>query len=420
MSVSVNPSIASKNIVLSIDPANPRCYNPSENLILRSNEFSTSSPWSLGEYTYVTNSDIGPFGTRNAMQATNTGASNNFNFNAQFVTRTDQGYYTYSIYFKNIDATSFTMLLGLNGLQYNVTGLYTVATNTFTVSFGPNNSVVSFGMTELAGGWKRLYLTIDTVLLLAHYSQVNLTNLAVGFYVGIPGATSASLNRRVLIFGSQFEKSFGPSNYVGTTTAASPKSTICTNLQAGESIIGTLTNNPIVSNSGTRSWYFDGTSSFINFSQPNIRLTSNEITVSLWLRADGVVANDNDKASGAIEVFNLQPIWNNGGTNGRFELWLNGAYRAVSANTTNQNQWNMYTGTYDGTSIKFYQNGTLLNTATFVGGAFSGYGGNLSLGAFSGLTNTKGNIGQYLLYNRALTDSEVYNNFNATRSRYGA
>lgn len=419
MSVSVNPSIASKDIILSIDPANPRCYNPSENLILRSNEFNVSAPWSLGEYTYVANSDIGPFGTKNAMQATNAGAANNFNFNAQYVTRTDQGYYTYSMYFKNIDATSFTMLFGLNTLNYNVIGTYTVATNAFVVT-NTGGSIISSGMTELAGGWKRFHITIDTVLLLAAFSQVNLINLAGGFYVGIPGTTSASVNKRVLIFGAQVEKSVGPSNYVVTTTAASPKSTTCTNLQRQQDILGTLTNNPIVSNSGTRSWYFDGTSSFINFSQPNLRLESNEITVSLWLRADGVVANDNDKASGAIEVFNLQPIWNNGGTNGRFELWLNGAYRAVSGTTTNQNQWNMYTGTYDGTSIKFYQNGTLLGTTTYVSGVFSGYGGNLSLGAFSGLTNTKGNIGQYLIYNRALTALEVYNNFNANRSRYGA
>jgi hypothetical protein len=144
--------------------------------------------------------------------------------------------------------------------------------------------------------------------------------------------------------------------------------------------------------------------------------------ITSWseLDSDGRKVFDNDKASGALQVFNLQPVWNLSGTNGRVEFWLNSGYRAVTSNITNPSQWNMYTGSYDGTTLKFYQNGTLLNTATYVGGVFSAYAGNLTLGAFSGGNVTKGNIGQYLLYNRALTDSEVYNNFNATRSRYGA
>lgn len=86
--------------------------------------------------------------------------------------------------------------------------------------------------------------------------------------------------------------------------------------------------------------------------------------------------------------------------------------------TPQQNTWYFIVATYDSANLKIYVNGSLvaneqhpsLNTISNdarVGSQVSGYGGFLP-----------GLLGQVLMYNRALSDAEVLQNYNATNSRY--
>jgi len=89
----------------------------------------------------------------------------------------------------------------------------------------------------------------------------------------------------------------------------------------------------------------------------------------------------------------------------------------------NYNQWYQLTQTFDGTTQKMYINGSLYTSASksgvqnkpnrsyAIGASYTGAGTpQIFLNAA---------LGHYLIYNRALTDAEVLQNYNATRSKFG-
>jgi hypothetical protein len=117
-------------------------------------------------------------------------------------------------------------------------------------------------------------------------------------------------------------------------------------------------------------------------------------------------------------------LWNDG--NAYFEVG-NGenSYGYVSNNSTNwQYMVMVYDGTLSGNSnrLKAFING-VQQTLTFSGTIPATTGtvdANLNVGAFLGNNNyTRGNISQVKIYNRALTSTEIQQNFNALRGRYG-
>jgi len=85
------------------------------------------------------------------------------------------------------------------------------------------------------------------------------------------------------------------------------------------------------------------------------------------------------------------------------------------------NQWSHLLGTYDGTTSRAYLNGVQIDSwaqtgtitdATYVVGT---YGGALT----DGVHNFNGQIAIARIYNKALSASEVLQNFNAQRKRFG-
>lgn len=91
--------------------------------------------------------------------------------------------------------------------------------------------------------------------------------------------------------------------------------------------------------------------------------------------------------------------------------------------TYNYNQWYQITQTYDGTTQKLYINGSLYTSAsksglqnkpnkTYMIGAH-----HVASGAPGEFANNA--IGHYLIYNRALSDAEVLQNYNATKASFG-
>jgi hypothetical protein len=111
----------------------------------------------------------------------------------------------------------------------------------------------------------------------------------------------------------------------------------------------------------------------------------------------------------------------------------------ISDNAININQWYNYAVTYTGSSgnnptayndINIYINGVLQSAST--SGNFGGYSimrilnslTSLWIGSFgsTGLysyTQSNGRISQQMIYNRVLTQSEITQNFNALKTRYG-
>lgn len=121
---------------------------------------------------------------------------------------------------------------------------------------------------------------------------------------------------------------------------------------------------------------------------------------------------------------------NNGGT-GFFKTGLT-SFAPIFQTTTGDrtvngtNLWQIgnlyyYALTYDGTNLKLYRNGSQVNATESSGGTYvnSGVATNYVFGRNTGAGPGTCRIYMAHIYNRALSDAEVSQNFNGTRSRFG-
>jgi hypothetical protein len=108
-----------------------------------------------------------------------------------------------------------------------------------------------------------------------------------------------------------------------------------------------------------------------------------------------------------------------------FQLATGGA---IISGSVSKNTWNYVVGTYDGSNIRMYVNGVQMGITAYTG--IINYSGSLSLpwtigrsagqfGGGVGLTYSTGSIAIASIYNRALSASEVLQNYEATRERFG-
>jgi hypothetical protein len=196
---------------------------------------------------------------------------------------------------------------------------------------------------------------------------------------------------------------------------------------SGNSNTGTLVNGPTYSSANGGSIVFDGTDDYVLVpSNASIPYTSSARTVNIWFYTNS--------ATWAKDVNSL--FFYGTGTNGQafgidmdvypqMEVFTwGGVGRDLTFNTTySQVGWKNICVTYDGsTTILIYENGVFTQTLTLTASCNT-----LSSGVYIGAINPSvlaggyynGNIAQSSIYNRALSASEVSQNFNATRGRFG-
>ena len=178
---------------------------------------------------------------------------------------------------------------------------------------------------------------------------------------------------------------------------------------------GTLVNGPTFSSNNKGSIIFDGINDYINISYNSILNASTEFTVDFWFNSSDIsleqmifsTSNSIETAGYHIEIFlnklALQVYPSRVETFSTETLVSNTFYNAIVS--------------YDLGSVKYYINGIPKGTAN---NTFTPSNVNVFFGAWSrsGLY-FKGNLPLLRFYNRALTPSEILQNFNATKSRYG-
>jgi hypothetical protein len=108
------------------------------------------------------------------------------------------------------------------------------------------------------------------------------------------------------------------------------------------------------------------------------------------------------------------------GTSGVFgQIYVAGAYYTNTSYTLPTGTWCHATFTWtSGGTVKLYINGVYQSQTAVATGAIS-YTGNIQLGYYTGVLYLNGNVSHAQIYKRQLTDSEVLQNFNALRGRYG-
>jgi hypothetical protein len=184
---------------------------------------------------------------------------------------------------------------------------------------------------------------------------------------------------------------------------------------SGRGNFGTTANSPTYLSANGGYISFDGSNECVVVNSNASILSSTAYTKIAWFNTNNLSASNNIIS---------------GGNSGQHAFWLassnklqsghNSSWSTVISTTTiSTNTWYCGAVTFSTTSgWNLYLNGALENTnastTTFTGN------GEILIGAFGTGTNVfSGNISNVQAYNRALSASEIQQNFNATRSRFG-
>ena len=195
---------------------------------------------------------------------------------------------------------------------------------------------------------------------------------------------------------------------------------------------GTLTNGPTYSSSNGGSIVFDGTNDYVENTSPNLGITGNaSITLSCWFYFTGtsstgsyVVLLAYGNGPSALDTFALSitDVY-------RLAFAFNGGNQAISnQNLITTNTWYNFVGTKTpgaiNTTTNLYLNGSQISIASAPTGTPNVTSRVIRVGRWTneGVGNEyyyTGRVANVQIYNRALTASEIQQNFNALRSRFG-
>ena len=193
---------------------------------------------------------------------------------------------------------------------------------------------------------------------------------------------------------------------------------------SGNGNTGTLTNGPTYSSSNGGSIVFDGTNDNIQLGNASkfISASQSSITINSWIKTN--IVNEYRKIFVTVSAGTqtISGIYFSIGPS-PYQTYLgvitnNGNQSAIYTTNISTTQYSNLCGTYDGSNIRLYLNGSQVAIQPQTGNIV-----NTGITRISGYDNNNetwnGNIAQVSIYNRALTATEISQNFNATKSRYG-
>lgn len=183
---------------------------------------------------------------------------------------------------------------------------------------------------------------------------------------------------------------------------------------------GILTNGPTFNSSNGGSVVFDGVNDYII---SPISSAYSQGTISCWVFPKAL--NNSFfvyTINSPLSVYSHQ-LGINSSSNLHVYIWDGNPRQSSGEGIINLNKWhNAAFYWIDNNSYGFYLNGVFQGSGA-IGVSWKGasniyIGSNVGTGSYvTGWLN--GNIAQSLIYNRALSNTEIIQNFNATKSRYG-
>ena len=180
---------------------------------------------------------------------------------------------------------------------------------------------------------------------------------------------------------------------------------------SGNSNTGTLTNGPTFSAGNMGSIVFDGTNDYVNISS---LITGNQsFSWGAWINptATGTPVLFGNVSNGLAMI----SYWDS--ANNKVRVGTYGNDILTSGTAIPPSTWGYTCWTWNGTTLTSYTNGIADGTA-------AGFSFNIS-NLYTTIGNSvnsqyfTGRIAQTLVYNRALSESEILKNYNATAVRFG-
>jgi hypothetical protein len=391
---------------------------------------------------------VTPAGTTASSLLVNIGVTNYSQISQGYFT-TANGYYTISYYVRPFSTSTISLLLGTQGYDTaQAGGLYfrivldlssrafrspqlvtstTASTTTVVTDF-------SYSAVDAGSGWTRCSVTANLTTATA------ITNIYGGIYVGTYGQTLASTGTGVYTWGWQLEASSTVTNYVPTTSVNRPRSLTWTdltgrgnNLSINSYVLYTanlgqaMATGVFTTNSSTQSYasisqQFFNTSSATNVSY-SFMINANWPANTYYQTLMGM------QSSGFASVATLV-MANNPGVlyvDFRSPAWGTADRNIISYDMTPYtNRWCLITYTFNAGQHTLYVNNQQVAQATGSntlfppwpsGVAASGYALGTNIDSARPIGDAK--ISWSAVYNKTLSLSEVTQNYNALRGRYG-
>jgi len=422
--VTASDVVRDANLLLNYEFDNDYNFDRSENVVGSSEDFTVtgSGRWAsagnVPDANVTPNYGLSPFGEMNATRMINTDATPKFRRWQPNVTANGNvdtsGQWNCSVYAKALSNPCTLRINSYDGVS-DKGSFFDLVNGAVTSSYGSPDAT---SVEAVGNGWYRISQTT--------------TNAAAGGDHQLhldPGAD-------LLLFGAQMERGVtSPTRYVVTGFGTYlPQPTTVNNLPNNlyTATMGVIGNAPTFNPDG----YFE------------FDHTNSEIIV-----LDGTVTDPFPKpTTPSIEAWAYKSNWNDGIENRIFSctqgggynfgvgeglmgsanigsiMYANGAYAVASvARSTVSSGWHHFFASWDGSILRFYIDGTEVatdnsrsgnitypTTTDFLIGGEPGAAGSPDSGKY-----LNGRVGEIRVYDRTITATEVSQNFNATRGKYG-
>ncbi len=381
MGVFAGPEIVEDGLVLALDAGNLKSYDKYENLITYSEDF-TQSIW-----------DAPVTGRSRATRVTSTGID-------------DPSGGTTAATYKNggtlADELIWRIAAGTANVPYTMSVWIRRRTGTGQIDFVVGDNIAVEVTSQVTTEWKRISVTATP------------TQTTVRAYILIKG-----INDEIDIWGYQLEQGESATDYYATTGTAKTRGSVVSS--GVGTLTGTLTNGVGYNSGNGGSLVFDGTNDevFVNNSLSINFSGTQQYTALVWAYPllggttwHGLISKGNSQQY-ALTINSpnayLHYETNQGGISA-----LNSSASSVVANT-----WQFFGMRFDGTNKTIWKNANIIATQSATTLNSTSNTEQLRIGEGNNGEQFRGNIAIVQIYNRALTASEIQQNFNATRSRFG-
>ena len=174
----------------------------------------------------------------------------------------------------------------------------------------------------------------------------------------------------------------------------------------------TLINKPLFSNTNKGILTFDGSTQYAATS--SMALSFYTFSMECLVKYNSLSGNQGLFTYNGANVINL---WKGSGLGMRWEV--NTSSQAITgANDLATGVWYHFVGVYNGSQGILYRNGIVYAGPTTLTSHISD-STTFEVGRYNGAGNTNGSISVARFYNRALTATEVLQNYNTTKARFG-
>ena len=192
---------------------------------------------------------------------------------------------------------------------------------------------------------------------------------------------------------------------------------------SGNSNNGTLINSPTFSGGNGGNFSFDGADDYVESNSQLGISGATSRSFECWTYISSNLSKNvmGCGGNGSLNLFDTI-IWYTSPYLQVIGHYYGGDADTISTlparNTLNINQWNHIIHLYDGTNVSLYTNSVLSNSKAFT---LNTTNTTLLIGAgkYTGYNYFSGKVALGRIYNRALSASEILQNYNATKTRFG-